>query len=200
MSAAPLQTFQWMIHFSCPLFPWYFRDASRSLQDYLPAALKRKWNIHTLILNRSTLRKPFWWQIWSPDFAMRSATLAKTQLPNLAINGKRCLLPKTISNFFLFFTWIMWLRWQRVLLQCRRLGIFWSGRSPGEGNGWLPTPVFLPGECHGQRSLAGCSPWGRKQLNWLSDFHFLSFLFFQCNFHSSNLKKDCKNILFERRT
>ena len=25
---------------------------------------------------------------------------------------------------------------------------------------WQPTPVFLPGEPHGQRSLAGCSPWG----------------------------------------
>ena len=25
---------------------------------------------------------------------------------------------------------------------------------------WLPTPVFLPGESHGQRSLAGYSPWG----------------------------------------
>ena len=34
-----------------------------------------------------------------------------------------------------------------------------SGRSPGEGNG-NPTPVFLPGKVHGQRSLAGCSPWG----------------------------------------
>ena len=28
---------------------------------------------------------------------------------------------------------------------------------------WQPTPVFLPGESHGQRSLAGCSPWGRKE-------------------------------------
>ena len=26
---------------------------------------------------------------------------------------------------------------------------------------WLPTPVFLPGESHGQRSLGGCGPWGR---------------------------------------
>ena len=25
---------------------------------------------------------------------------------------------------------------------------------------WQPTPVFLPGESHGQRSLVGCSPWG----------------------------------------
>ena len=27
------------------------------------------------------------------------------------------------------------------------------------------TPVFLPGEAHGQRSLAGYSPWDRKELD-----------------------------------
>ena len=27
---------------------------------------------------------------------------------------------------------------------------------------WQPIPVFLPGESHGQRSLVGYSPWGRK--------------------------------------
>ena len=35
-----------------------------------------------------------------------------------------------------------------------------SGRSPGGGNG---TPVVLPGQSHGQRSLAGYSPWGFKE-------------------------------------
>ena len=30
---------------------------------------------------------------------------------------------------------------------------------------WQPLPVFLPGEFHGQRSLAGYSPWGRKELD-----------------------------------
>ena len=30
---------------------------------------------------------------------------------------------------------------------------------------WLPTPVFLPGESHGQRSLVGYSPWGCKELD-----------------------------------
>ena len=30
---------------------------------------------------------------------------------------------------------------------------------------WQPTPVFLPGESQGQRSLAGYSPWGRKKLD-----------------------------------
>ena len=28
---------------------------------------------------------------------------------------------------------------------------------------WQPTPVFLPGESLGQRSLAGYSPWGCKE-------------------------------------
>ena len=32
---------------------------------------------------------------------------------------------------------------------------------------WLPIPVFLPGEFHGQRSLAVYSPWGRKELDML---------------------------------
>ena len=30
---------------------------------------------------------------------------------------------------------------------------------------WQPTPVFLPEESHGQRALAGYSPWGRKELD-----------------------------------
>ena len=28
---------------------------------------------------------------------------------------------------------------------------------------WQPTPVFLPGESHGQRSLVGNSPWDHKE-------------------------------------
>ena len=36
---------------------------------------------------------------------------------------------------------------------------------------WQLTPVFLPGKSHGQKSLVGCSPWGRKELGttgWLT--------------------------------
>ena len=33
---------------------------------------------------------------------------------------------------------------------------------------WQPTPVFSPEESHGQRSLAGWSPWDRKESTWLS--------------------------------
>ena len=37
----------------------------------------------------------------------------------------------------------------------------WVGKIPWRRK-WQPTPVFLPGESHGQRSLAGYSPWGRR--------------------------------------
>ena len=45
----------------------------------------------------------------------------------------------------------------------RRLGFNpWVGKTPW-GREWQFTPVFLPGESHGQRSLAGDSPWGHKE-------------------------------------
>ena len=49
------------------------------------------------------------------------------------------------------------LRWWRICLQCGRPGFYpWVGKIPWRRK-WPPTPVFLPGECHGQRSLVGCS-------------------------------------------
>ena len=38
----------------------------------------------------------------------------------------------------------------------------WVGKIPWR-RAWLPTPVFLPGESHGQRSLMGYSPQGPKE-------------------------------------
>ena len=35
-----------------------------------------------------------------------------------------------------------------------------------------PTPVFLPGKFHGQRSLTGHSPWGRKELDMTERLYF----------------------------
>ena len=52
--------------------------------------------------------------------------------------------------------------------QHRRLKGFrfdpWVGTIPWRRK-WQPTPVFLPGESHGQRSLVGFSPWGHKELD-----------------------------------
>ena len=40
----------------------------------------------------------------------------------------------------------------------------WVGKIPWRRE-WQPTPVFLPGESHGQRSLAGYSPCGHKAVD-----------------------------------
>ena len=59
-----------------------------------------------------------------------------------------------------------WCSSKEIACQCRRhkklrfdslVGkIPWSRK-------WLPTPVLLPGNFHGHRSLEGCSPWGHKE-------------------------------------
>ena len=38
----------------------------------------------------------------------------------------------------------------------------WVGKTPWSRK-WQPTPVFLLGEFHGQRNLAGYSPWGHRE-------------------------------------
>ena len=49
--------------------------------------------------------------------------------------------------------------------RCKRHGFDpWVGKIPWR-RARQPTPVLLPGKSHGQRSLAGYSPWGHKELD-----------------------------------
>ena len=50
----------------------------------------------------------------------------------------------------------------KICLQCRPELNPWVSQIPWRKE-WLPTPVFLPGEFHGQTSLAGYSPQGLKE-------------------------------------
>ena len=59
---------------------------------------------------------------------------------------------------------------------------------------WQPTPVFLPGEFHGQRSLAGYSPWCHKESDMterltisFQQFHFNTFKMMFCTNHYFSL-------------
>ena len=46
---------------------------------------------------------------------------------------------------------------------------------------WLPTPVFLPGEYHGQRGAWGWrSPWGCKELDKTGQLNTFTFKLFHC--------------------
>ena len=62
----------------------------------------------------------------------------------------------------------MWSRGIEFTCKCRRCKRYkfdpWAGKMPWS---WKrqPTPVFMPGESHGQRSLVGYSPWDRRELD-----------------------------------
>ena len=50
------------------------------------------------------------------------------------------------------------------------------GSIPASGKShWLPTPVFLPGEFHGQRSLVGYSSWGPRSRTGLRETNTFTF-------------------------
>ena len=58
-----------------------------------------------------------------------------------------------------------WLSGKEFACQCRRYRLDpWVRKIPWRRK-WQPTPVFLPGESHGQRNLVGYSPWGCKELD-----------------------------------
>ena len=53
----------------------------------------------------------------------------------------------------------------KICLQCKRPRFNpWVRKIPWRRE-WQPTPVFLTGEFHGQKSLVGCTPWGHKKLD-----------------------------------
>ena len=64
-----------------------------------------------------------------------------------------CTVLWTCNNIFQYFS----LSGSQTLL--------WRGQ-------WQPTPVFLPGKSHGQRSLVGGSPWGRQESDTTERLHF----------------------------
>ena len=101
---------------------------------------------------------------------------------------KTCLLAPYTPLFFIFFVTMVislaqtlnsshlvshhkrvlicllrWLSGKEPNCQCRRWRFDpWVREIPWRRK-WQHTPVFLPGKSHGQRSLAGCSPWSHKE-------------------------------------
>ena len=69
-----------------------------------------------------------------------------------------------------YFVLPLWLRWCWICLQCRRLRFDHWVRKISWRREWLPSPVFLRWESHGQRFLVGYSPWGQRvKHNWVTN-------------------------------
>ena len=102
---------------------------------------------------------------------LRRKSQALTPLPKRQRSNRTTNVPYTHVGL------PRWLRWERIHLQSRRSGFDpWAWKIPWRRE-WQPTPVFLPGESHGQRSLVGYSPQDHKSRTWLSDSHFLFSVF-----------------------
>ena len=101
------------------------------------------------------------------------------------------ILGKCVSHFFFdycsFLSYIRsksllvklsypwWLRGSSVCLEFRRPGFNpWVGKIPWRRK-WQPTPVLLPGESHGGRSLVGYSPWGHKESDMTERLYLLTY-------------------------
>ena len=77
-----------------------------------------------------------------------------------------------------------------ICLQCRRPKFNpWVEKMPWRRE-WLHTPIFLPGEFHGQRSPEGYSPWGCKESDTTEQLT-LFFLRFNFSFklHSNPIRQ-----------
>ena len=88
---------------------------------------------------------------WFPMFVLNTPSMFLPQgLHTWSSLWRKCRLPR-------------WLSGKEFSCQCRKRRFDpWIGKIPWRRK-WQPTPVFLPGKSHGQRSLVGFSPWGCKE-------------------------------------
>ena len=75
-----------------------------------------------------------------------------------------------LSNIFSTFVYIGKERKVKLLSHIRLFATPWTVTWRRQ---WHPTPVLLPGKSHGQRSLVGCSLWGREESDTTERHHFL---------------------------
>jgi len=69
----------------------------------------------------------------------------------------------------------------------------WVGKMPWRRK-WQPTPVLLPEEFHGQRSLAGYSLWGHKELDTTEGLTLSLHIYYIHTHLGINLTKEVKDI------
>ena len=104
------------------------------------------------------------WLVWFPCCPRDSQA---PQFESISSSVLSLLYDPTLTSIHDYYTLYLWLfgpvlketHWKDWRTDAEaKAPIFW----PPNARKWQPTPVFLPGESHGWRSLVGCSPWGRR--------------------------------------
>ena len=126
----------------------------------IPTVLQSPW-----VLNSPRLTKPkFCLKTFASALPALSHSYLAPALPpsglcsdvNPAWHLHRCL-------FFFLLNYFSSLPSYRQCKRCKKHEFnLWVRKIPWRRK-WQPTPVFLPGKSHGQRSLVGYSPWGDKE-------------------------------------
>ena len=145
-----------------------------------------KANAHSIISTQNALASFYNWKIPSHSQKPLECVFVSLSLFNWSAAGKTgCFF--TLQGHFIHIG-IFWHLWfvallfpvvcsfflrvgfpcgsDRICLQCRRPGFDPWVRKFLWRSAWLPMPIFLPGELHGQRSLAGLQ---RAGLNWVTN-------------------------------
>ena len=107
-----------------------------------------------------TLRSEMSWSTSSPGHDSPGVS-SYLEIPPV---GCAHLFPSYLQLYLCISGLLQWFRGKVSACQCRRCRFDpWVAQIPWRKK-WQPTPVFLPGEIHGQRGLAGYSPWGYKRV------------------------------------
>ena len=123
--------------------------------------------VHTYTLSRTLFTNPSKvnFKLHNIGTQLYTTRLSETTEKKTSQNPIRDQVSARTTSYFLnLYTLVaVLLNKERMCLQCRRPGFdLWVGKIPWRRE-WLPTPGFLPEEFHGQRRLAGYSPWGRRE-------------------------------------
>ena len=105
-------------------------------------------------------KKLLFLNILIPSLLKSNNTLVKETKPMVnSDSGKRGTVNQGVSSSHMGLDtphWTTWMRYQNTS-EVRKVAFHGECR-----RAWQPTPVFLPGESHGQGSLAGYSAWGHR--------------------------------------
>ena len=118
--------------------------------------------------------------VWHPVGHMINHMMLKHHRPHIrgtcsskSISPPDLDLPLTWSLAFYHFPWASHIaQLVKNLPAMQETWVRFLGWEDPWRRKWQPTPVFLPGEFHGQRSLVGYSPWGRKESDTTERLHF----------------------------
>ena len=142
-------------------------------------------------------------KIPSPPLALFIAMLPKAHLTSHSrMSGSRWVItPSWLSGSctklveFMEFQLSYFKYWKMMLWKCCTQYTSKFGKLRRK---WQPTPVLLPGKSHGQRSVVGYSPRGRKESDTTEWLHFTSAVatgLEKLSFHSNPKERQCQRMV-----